>query len=86
MTKLLRRNNLSLVSLYGESANLINSIDKMELIRNKTKLFKPSHIYNADESSLFFNMKPSYSAVFSSEKQHVKGLVGDKGRVTIMFC
>ena len=44
--------------------------------------YRPEDVYNADETSLFFQMTPDQTLAI----QAVKGKKKDKARITILLC
>ena len=85
--KFIRRNSIGhSVRLYGEAASSQAEQFAAEIdeIREKLKGFKPSNIYNQDESGLFYKMKWKRTYLTKPEdRRTVRGRKSEKARVTL---
>lgn len=72
--------------ISGEAAAVDSVTTSSWLLSNKELLsqYKPSDIYNADETALFYEMLPSKTLDFKGQKCH--GGKHSKRRVTILLC
>lgn len=81
-----KRNNISHVSLVGESASVNKQYLDIEI--NKLKLilsqYSPENIINADETGLFYRMIPK--TTLAIKKKNQKGFKKDKSRITIVLA
>jgi len=87
--KFAKRKQLGLVKLHGEadSADLSLEAQKaMAAVRQKCEQYSPEHIYNMDESGLFYRMTVNYTVSLLTEKNSVRGEKKDKNRLTMVVC
>jgi len=84
-----RRNGLKRANLCGEAGDVdMESLpDKIEKLRDVITKYPLDHIYNMDETGLFYRLLPKSTVILASEDpRHARGKKNSKNRVTFACC
>ena len=94
--KLKTRRNLSLMKLVGEANTLSAAELEVAITQFRADLSSlmddhdvdPAHVFNADQTGLYYRRFPCTTIVSADRKQYVKGTkaMKDKSRITAMVC
>lgn len=87
----IKRYQLKSIQLFGEGGSLDKSdpalLQQLDDFYAELSKYHPDHIYNMDETGLFYRMLPRYTILVNNEDRHtVRGEKASKDRVSIALC